>query len=233
MLNINWKGVDSNTISGLMICDLPPIVKPKMRTKVTTIDGRDGDIIEELGYESYSKDVNIALTRNYNVDEIIKYFTGEGNLILSNEPDKIYHCKIFEKIDLNKLLNFKTATVKFYAQPYKYLKDEKVIELDITEDVTSTEVMNVGLEVSKPIITLIGSGTIELKVNDLTIFQYTFPEEENEVTIDSLEEEAYLGSNYKNRNMLGEFPTFEVGKNVISWTGSLSKIIIDPKSRWL
>lgn len=53
------------------------------------------------------------------------------------------------------------------------------------------------------------------------------------VTIDSLKEEAYLDGVYKNRNMLGEFPKLEVGKNTISWTGTLTKIEIQPKSRWL
>ena len=53
------------------------------------------------------------------------------------------------------------------------------------------------------------------------------------VTIDSLEEEAYHEGVYKNRNMLGEFPKLSVGKNTISWTGTLTKISIEPKSRWL
>ena len=32
MININWKGISSDTISGLIICELPPISKPKMKT---------------------------------------------------------------------------------------------------------------------------------------------------------------------------------------------------------
>ena len=82
MLKINWNGIDSDTIEGLMICELPPITKPKMRTNITKIDGRDGDIIEELGYESYTKSIKIGLVRNFDIDKIIKYFTGKGNLIM-------------------------------------------------------------------------------------------------------------------------------------------------------
>jgi phage-related protein len=33
--------------------------------------------------------------------------------------------------------------------------------------------------------------------------------------------------------MLGEFPKLEVGENEISWSGTLTKITIEPKSRWL
>ena len=232
MLKINWKGIDSDTITGLIISELPPISKPKMKTTITKIDGRDGDIIEELGYESYTKSIKVGLSKNYDVDEVIKYFTGSGDLIMSNEPDKIYKSQIIEKIDYNKLLRFKTAIVKFYTQPYKYKKDEAKVVINIDGE-TSTTVNNIGLEKSKPIIKLTGSGTITIQLNGSTVFNYTFPENESEVIIDSIQEEAYLNGIFKNRNMAGEFPILEIGENTISWTGSLTKIEIEPKSRWL
>ena len=61
MNKIIWKDIESTEIKGLMICELPPITKPKMRVQETTIDGVDGSIIEELGYESYDKTITIAL----------------------------------------------------------------------------------------------------------------------------------------------------------------------------
>lgn len=232
MGKIIWKGIDSNTIPGLIICELPPITKPKMKTSIIKIDGRDGDIIEELGYESYTKNISIGLARNYKIDEVIKYFTGTGTLELSNEPNKIYNCKIIDKIDYEKLLRFKKAIVKFHTQPFKYLKNESIVEQTITTQ-TSINVENIGLEISKPIITLEGTGTIEISINNKTIFKYTFPDNETKVVIDSIEEEAYLEGVYKNRNMLGEFPKLQVGENIITWTGTITKIKIEPKSRWL
>ena len=232
MLYIEWKGIKSDTIPGLLICELSPITKPKMRISTTTIDGRDGDIIEELGYESYVKTIKIGLTKNYNIDEVAKYFTGEGTLNLSDEPDKIYNCKIVDKIDFEKLLRFKTATVKFHTQPFKYLKDEEPQYLIVTTE-TSLVVNNKGLETSKPVITLKGSGEIELAVNGSTVFKYTFPEGEEYVIIDSLKEEAYLNGVYKNRNMIGTFPKLSVGNNTITWTGNLTEIKVEAKSRWL
>lgn len=232
MAYIIWKEKNSNEINGLIICELPPISKPKMKTTITKIDGRDGDVIEELGYESYTKNIKIGLTKNYNIDEIIKYFNGDGYLVLSNEPDKMYKCRIIEKIDYQKLLRFKTATIKFYVQPYKYLYNEQSIELEINTE-TEIEVENVGLEKSKPIFYLEGSGPVEISINDINIFKYTFPDEETKVFIDGMEEEAYHDGIYKNRYMLGKFPILEVGINKISWTGSLNKISILPKSRWL
>lgn len=232
MADIIWKGKSSKEIDGLIITDLPPITKPKMKTNKTEIDGRDGDIVEKVGYESYTKSVGIGLARNFNIDEVINYFTGEGELVLSDEPNKVYLASIYDSIEYDRLLRMRKATIKFYVQPYKYLKNEDKVELDVTTH-TSVEVINKGLEISKPIISLEGSGTVEIIVNNTNIFKYTFPNDETKVIIDSLEEEAYYEGIYKNRNMLGEFPKLSVGSNVISWTGTLTKISIEPKSRWL
>lgn len=228
MNKIIWRGVDSSTIEGLIICELPPITKPKMRVQETTIDGVDGSIIEELGYESYDKSLKIGLTYNFDVDKIIKYFTGEGQVVFSNESDKYYNAKIIERIDYERLLRFKEATVKFRVQPFKYKLNESAITL--TESGTVT---NVGLEYSKPIMKITGSGTVEVLVNGLAIFTYTFPENETEVIIDSEKEDAYLGTVLKNRTMTGEFPRLLDGENTISWSGNVTSIVVEPKSRWL
>ena len=104
------NGVNSNTITGLIISSLPPITKPLMRTNIETIDGKDGDIITKLGYSAYDKEITIGLSYNYNVDDVIKYFNSEGTVIFSNEPTKYYKYTILDQIDFEKLIRFKTAT---------------------------------------------------------------------------------------------------------------------------
>ena len=464
MNTIIWKGVQSTTIEGLLICELPPITKPPMRVKETTIDGRDGSIIEELGYSSYDKSITIGLRGNFDINKVIKYFTGEGEIVFSNEPDKVYTAKVIGQIDYNRLLRFRTAVVTFKVQPFKYKYNEAYKETpteaitgtslvvtpkedDIlksfsiygktTQDGTPTpdspvdlvsvgdsgsitvnvdeqsmtiatpnglhgipvssggnytdangqqwicdeidlargvyvqrcgeievdgtsitvgqhgnsqcyctqfapnivmlsgddpkmvlsnkyegsgwtnhnnkaycignsivltdkrftdkdttvailqkekpkvvyvladtiemplsaeelsafaemhisepnatmsndananmnleyfkpfEVFNEGLENSKPKMVLRGSGTVGISVNGIHIFDYTFPEGETEVVIDSEKEDAYLGDVLKNRNMNGEFPILQVGTNKIEWSGYVESIEILPRSRWL
>lgn len=232
MNSIIWKDKDSTEIEGLMICELSPITKPKMRVQETTIDGVDGSIIEELGYESYDKTIKIGLTRNFDIDEVINYFNGEGKLILSNESDKYYKAKIIEQIDYERLLRFRTADIKFRVQPFKYSNEESKKTFDITNE-TSINVYNNGNLASKPIVRITGSGTIEFKQEGVSIFSYTFPTDDTYVDIDSEKQDAYVGTTLKNRSMLGEFPTLKVGKNVISWSGTISKIEISQYSRWL
>lgn len=227
---IIFKNIKSSSLDGLMICELPPITKPEMRTSIIEIDGKDGDIVEELGYASYHKTLQIALTRNFDINQIIKYFSGSGDLVLSNEPDKVYKATIYSKVDYEKLLRFKTAEVEFHVQPYKYLLNEPPIELDITDE-TELIVSNVGLEKSKPIITLYGDGEVQFSINGRDVFSINIDDEY--VVINSIEEEAYKENVLKNRNMLGDFPILEIGNNTIKWTGNLNKIFIEPKSRWI
>lgn len=226
-----FKGIDSRTIRGLIIQELPSITKPKMRVSETVIDGVDGSYMEDLGYESYDKTLKIGLTRNYDIDEVIDYFNGEGSIVFSNEPDKYYKVKIINQINYERLVRFKEATVKIRTQPFKYLYQEhKQVFNNPSESIT---VINNGFLDSKPIIKLEGSGTIEFKIDNVAIFSYTFPNNESEVIIDSEKQDAYLGNILKNRNMNGEFPLLKRGKNIITWTGTITKIEVIANSRWL
>ena len=463
MNNIIFKGVSSTNLDGLLISELPPITKPAMRTRQTAIDGRDGSVIEELGYQSYNKPIIIGLYGNYDINKIIKYFSGEGEVVFSNEPDKVYKARIVDKIDFERLVRYRKAKVIFLVQPFKYKKDEAMKEteiamtsgtsvvvnprveeklakfsihgkttqsgtptpsasialvslgvgktynisindnaisfenalrgiavtdksletytdasgqmwcadeidlvrgvyvkriekkvfngaedgwwqtnnqrlfripwdevnggweknvalashfvcnhskayaegfgyfaidtkglcyfsydkptladfkswlsvnnvtvicplkipvitplteeqiawfnsLDLSKTMTITneinahmsvgyfkpfEVFNEGLETSRPLMLLKGSGTVEISVNGVGTFSYTFPDGENEVYIDSETEDAYLGNVLKNRNMNGEFPILQPKTNIISWSGNIESIEILPRSRWL
>ena len=121
------NGIKSTFIKGLLIQSLAPITKPAIRTAVEEIDGRDGDIVTKLGYSAYDKEVLIGLHSGFNIDEIIKYFDSEGQVIFSNEPDKYYNYQILNQIDFEKLIRFRQATVTFHVQPFKHSAVEKII----------------------------------------------------------------------------------------------------------
>lgn len=163
MSNIIWKGIDSKTIKGLIISELPPITKPRMRVQETQIDGVDGSIIEELGYEPYDKSILIGLSYNYDIDEVIKYFTGEGNVVFSNEPDKYYKAIILDQIDYERLLRFKTATVTFRVQPFKYSQNEGIE----TKKINDTNLFDFSKWYENKDKFLITGGTFEITENSI------------------------------------------------------------------
>ena len=129
------NGNNSNEITGLLIQSLPPISKPLMRTTIEEIDGRDGDIVTNLGYSAYDKEISIGLYGDYDVDEVIKYFhdNQKGQVVFSNEDDRYYNYEIIEQIDFERLIRFKTATVTLHCQPFKYDEDEEQIQVDATQ----------------------------------------------------------------------------------------------------
>ena len=228
---IIWNNKDSRDIKELIISELPPITKPNMRVKETVIDGVDGSLIEELGYESYDKTVSIGLKVGADVDKVIEFFTGNGTVVFSNEPNKYYIARIIKGIDYSRLLRFRVAKVTFRVQPFKYSRVEAPREA--SSDRTSMVVENLGNHTSKPLITIKGTGTVELTVNDTVVCNYTFPSGENTVLLDSEKQDAYWDNVLKNRNMIGEFPVFEKGNNIIAWSGEVESIKIEKYSRWL
>ena len=117
---IEFNGEKSTSVKGLIIQSLPPITKPKVRTSVETIDGRDGDIVTKLGYSAYDKEVSIGLHGDFDIDDAIAFFDSEGEVVFGNEPDKYYRYQILDQIDFERLIRFRTAKVKMHVQPFKY-----------------------------------------------------------------------------------------------------------------
>lgn len=230
---IIWNNKDSRDVKGLLISELPPITKPNMRVKETVIDGVDGSLIEELGYESYDKTVAIGLKIGADLDKVMEFFTGNGEVVFSNEPDKYYIARIIKGIDYARMLRFRVATVTFRVQPFKYNRVE--VPRQATSDRASMIVENIGNHTAKPIITIKGTGTVELTVNNNKICTYTFPSGENIVTLDSEKQDAYWNniSNLRNRTMYGDFPVFAKGNNTIAWSGDVESVEIRKYSRWL
>lgn len=356
MINyIELNGTKSTDVKGLIIQSLPPITKPKMRTSIEDIDGRDGDIVTRLGYAAYDKEVSIGLHGDFDIDDAIAFFDSEGEVVFGNERDKYYRYQILDKIDFDRLLRFRTAKVKMHVQPFKYdavdrtfevvnqlidVKDSttsrfgvtaissggsvrvagratntceilvpidritlsgsytltaatsgdsagcalklvsradpdgdsfggKYIELkdDDTSSVTaeadaeydalwlyvqagtsvdftlsatmsnddfhSITLTNRGNVVSRPTVTVYGSGSVELAINAVTVLSFSI--DDGYITIDAAEMNAYHGDTLMNRRVVGDYAdlTLKVGENVVSWRGDVTGIKVEDFSRWL
>lgn len=227
---------NSQEIRGLIIQELPSISKPLRKTIIEEIDGKDGDIITDLGFSAYDKTLQIGLSYNYDIDEVINFFDSKGKVTFSNEMDKYYNYQIIEQIDFERLLRFRTATVVMHVQPFKYSCVESKKEYSITTE-NSIDIKNYGNYISKPIITITGNGTINLYLNGIQLFVIELNQNDNVITIDTNLLEAYnpISKELMNRSVIGNYDNFglNVGKNVISWSGNISKIELENYSRWI
>lgn len=226
------NNINSLTKNGLAINELPSISKPLMRSLVEEIDGRDGDIVTPLGYSAYDKEMSIGLYPSYDINSIISFFNQSGKITFSNEPDKYYNFEILEQIDYAALLKFKTAVVTFHCQPFKYPVSETAIVTTAVN--TAITVNNQGNYYSKPTLTIVGSGTVNVYIGDSQIFSV---EVDGTVVIDSENLEAYNPSTMAlmNRNVTGNISNLKLtpGSNTMKFTGDLTSVTISNYSRWL
>ena len=232
------NGVSSKNINGLLIQSLPPISKPKVRTSIEEIDGRDGDVVTTLGYAAYDKAITIGLKGDYNVDDVIEFFNTSGQITFSNELDKYYKFAIYDTIDFNRLIRFRTANVNIHVQPFKYSLDEPPIIHNNTREQTiaNISVRNTGNIYSKPKLTIVGKNTITVYVSNKQIFSIELSAAGETIVIDAAGMNATdLDGNYLNRQVTGDYDNFKLatGVNDIRVTGTFSSITLENYSRWI
>lgn len=92
---------------------------------------------------------------------------------------------------------------------------------------------NRGNVVSRPTVTVYGSGNVELAINSVTVLSFSI--DDGYLTIDADEMNAYHGDTLMNRHVTGDYSDLRlnVGENVISWRGDVTGIKVEDFSRWL
>jgi predicted phage tail component-like protein len=224
-------------VNGLLISELPPITKPQMRVTAEEIDGRAGDIVTELGFSAYDKEISIGLHGDFDIDDVIDFFNQSGKITFSNEPDKFYNFAQYDAIDFEKLIRFKTAKVKFHVQPFKFGLNESEKTFVFSSSATSGElsIRNNGNYPSRPQITLTGSGTVNLSINGAQVMVIDMSENPV-ITLDATAMNAYApDTSLMNRHVTGNYDNLVLksGKNTISFSGTLTQIAVNKYSRWL
>ena len=220
-----FKGISS--IDYLIINKLPSIIKATADIDKIEIAGRDGFLTIDKGtYKGYSKPIECTIRNLNDIGFICSWLKGSGEVIFSNEIDNKYKATIFNEIELKKVaVTFHSFIIKFECQPHKYAINNNLITLN-----TPGTIFNPGTVNSKPILKVYGTGSIMLNINGNII---NFTNVSEYVTADSELMDCYKDTVFKNNDMSGDFPFFQVGKNNISWTGSVVKIELTTNWRWL
>ena len=220
-----WKGL-SSLDKNIMVNKLPNFERADANIEKIIIPGRDGFLTQDDGtYSGTVKTCECSLD-NGNIDDVCSWLAGSGEVIFSNEPDKIYKATIINKIPFAKIIPiFHTFIIQFECQPHKYNIDNNLITLTSPSTIYNPSTIN-----SKPIIKIYGTGSIMLNINGNII---VLTNVSNYVVIDSELLDSYKDTVLKNNDMSGDFPVFQAGKNVINWTGSVVKIELTTNWRWL
>ncbi|HUM61128.1 MAG TPA: phage tail protein, partial [Clostridia bacterium] len=161
------------------------------------------------------------------IPAIAAWLKGSGTVTFANRTGGYYKARIANQIPFEKVLRGNphcAFAVNFRCFPFWYQEDAATI----TVTTSGTMVTNPGSVYAEPILTVYGSGDITLMVGT------TIVELENisgSIVLDCALQEAYLGSTLMNEHMTGEFPVLKPGANAISWTGTVTKVVVKPNWR--
>lgn len=225
---LTWKGKNSAEM-GLKIISLPPIQTGTERNEKIEILERDGTLTQFNGYTSDEKTVEVDYKGN-NPIKISEWLTGEGNVIFGNQEDRYYKARINNVVPIsmvleNQLYNF---PIRFECQPHAYLiEGDDILELNNNSILFNER----STYKSNPLITIYGTGSCVLTVNNINYLITNIPN--GFITIDSEIEECYNNTGNIGENFESDYyPVLEVGENIISWNGpGITKVEIIPKWR--
>lgn len=226
-----WNGVRS-TEYGVHVLEQPVLTLPNERATFVDVPGRSGSLTVLEGESVYDDLVLTAqciVENTERYEEIAAFLKGSGRVTFANRPEGYYEARIVNQIPFEKILRgnpHRSFAVNFRCKPFWYA--ESVPTITVTK--SGTFVTNPGNIYAEPKITVVGSGSITLMVA-LTIIELEGIA--GNITLNSALQEAYSGTTSMNSAMSGEFPILYPGANAISWTGNVSKVVIEPRWRYL
>jgi len=222
-----WKGKDSYEDFGIVINKLPHEVIPESDIEEIEIIGRDGTLtIDNKAKKSYLLTIECTLIDFGKIEEIKTWLQGAGDLVFNWKNDFKYEARLNSKVDIKQVLSILGEfQIIWKVQPYKksIRNDQIILNAPGT-------IYNPGSANSKPVIKVYGTGAITLTINSNIV---NLTNVSGYVTINSDLMDCYKDTILKNTDMNGEFPEFIKESNVISWTGTVTKIEITPNWRWL
>ena len=226
-----WNGKKC-TEYGIHVLEQPSITLPAERATFTNIPGKAGSLTLLEGDDVYDDLILTAqcmISDPGRISDIAAYLKGSSTVTFANRRGGCYNARIVHQISFEKILRgnpHRSFAVNFRCKPFWY--QENVPE--ITVPTSGTFVTNPGSVYAEPVITVYGSGEITLMVG-MTIVELDGITDS--ITLDTPLMEAYSHVTSMNSNMSGDFPTLVPGVNAISWTGNVTKVVIQPNWRYL
>lgn len=166
---------ESSLDYGLWIGELPAPTRAEERTEGIKIPGRAGVLTYKEGenvHDEYVKEVPVQVRADADFAPILNWLTGSGEVIFSNEPDRVYFAHISGEVAFDKVSNgLKQATIPFAVHPHKGMYPP---ETEITLASGGT-VYNPGTVAAKPIISLTFTGSTTITVNNDAMILHSTP----------------------------------------------------------
>lgn len=226
-------GGEASNDYGMVVAEAPAFVRSRRKQTIFNVPGRNGAVIyQEDAWEDVPKSYKVWVSETQDktlpeqVDAIeawLNSLTGYQRLEDSFEPD-IFRLAYYPGGDgfTNKLMQAGEATLNFTCRAEKFYKAAET-PLDITGGgILSNETRFS----ARPLIHIEGIGSVSVLIKDKTITAAVT----DYINIDCETMNAYrLPAENMNNKISGEFPRIQPGDNVVTITGSVTKVTITPR----
>lgn len=235
---IVFNGISSRDV-GIEVETFPTYDVPEREYEAIHVPGRNGDVIIDNGtYKNIQRSyyVSIAtysLSYHQKLASVAKWLhssSGYARLEDSYEPDFYRQAYYKEKVNFENLFNEAgRATINFECKPQKFFKSGEIA----IEFTSAGSIQNGTVNIALPKIEVITDNTQgEINIGGIRIS--IAANAGTSIIIDSELQDAYNNQNV-NKNLSitltdGEFPVLKPGKNTISFSGGVQRVLITP--RW-
>ena len=227
-----WNGTRSDA-KHILYNERTPIIRPEERVDHIVIPGRTGELTQVEGeniFNSYIQTIALTVEGLENVQAVEMWLKGDGIVTFDTQPDLYQRARIINAVTFqrhSRNANFYTGEVQFYCDPVK----NQVSESNINVTSSGTTLTNPGTLPALPVMTITGSGAVSITISGKTLI---IPSLASGWKVDCRNKWILNGSNVPQMNAWqGEFPEIPVGNSTISFTGSVTKIVITPHWRYL
>jgi len=226
-----WKGSRSDA-KNIILNAAPQIIKPEERIQHVTIPGRSGELTVTEGddvWQSYIQTVGIAVKGAANVPAVENWLKGAGKVVFSSQSGFEQDARVIGAVQLQKHsrnLDWWEGDVQFYCSPIKRGVNEQAVSITSS----GTTLNNPGDMTAYPLIEITGSGAVTVSAGGNTL---VIPDCVSGWVIDSENEWILQGNTPQGNVCSGSFPVLTKGTNTVAFTGSVTKLNVTPRFRYL
>lgn len=214
---------------GVYTAERPAIPTSELELETINVDGRDGDLTRQKGFKDISHTIRFNVLEESNIKPLMRQVKAKfmnATTLQINDDDVYYKIK---KVVIGNIANevdiYGDFTVTFLFDPFQYqLNVQNII---VTNSMTIT---NPGTRFSLPRLRVDGNGAGQITINNEVI---NLIQINSYLYIDSEIGNAHIGEASMNRYMEGDFPILAEGNNVITFTGGITRIEIEPRWRYI
>ena len=223
---IEFNGI-SSTDYGLIVQDHGRRARAEEDIRVYQIPNRNGSYREHTGFfKPYERTMSFHIMDMTMKSAIFSWLEGYGMLRTTVDPERFFKASITSELSVTDDEGLEQFEVTMEIDPpFAYL-DYGEVPISLT---APSMLYNPGTHMAEPLIRVIGSGNITVTINGRI---FTLTGVETFLDIDpEIVPSVFKNNENVGEKMVGELPYFDVGENVISWTGAVTELNILPRWR--